>query len=43
MKSEGRIVAFAIQEPFDVALRMLRRALAMEGFECHRKLMLPRE
>ena len=31
MKSEGRIVAFAIQEPFDVALRMLRRALAMEG------------
>jgi hypothetical protein len=31
MNSEGRIVAFTIDEPFDVALRMLRRALAMEG------------
>ena len=31
MASDGRIVAFTIEEPFDVALRMLRRALAMEG------------
>lgn len=31
MKSEGRILAFSVDEPFDVALRMLRRALAMEG------------
>ena len=31
MKTEGRIVAFTVDEPFDVALRMLRRALALEG------------
>jgi hypothetical protein len=31
MKPEGRIVTFGVDEPFDVALRMLRRALAMEG------------
>lgn len=31
MASDGRIVAFTIEEPFDVALRMLRRALAIEG------------
>src|SRR5689334_2354856 len=31
MKSDGRIVAFTVEESFDVALRMLRRALAMEG------------
>lgn len=31
MKHDGRIVAFTIGEPFEVALRMLRRALAMEG------------
>ena len=31
MTCEGRIVAFIIEEPFDVALRMLRRALAIEG------------
>jgi hypothetical protein len=31
MTPEGRIVAFTVDEPFDVALRMLRRALAMES------------
>ena len=31
MKPEGRIVAFTIAQPFDVALRMLRRAIALEG------------
>jgi hypothetical protein len=31
MTTERRIVAFTVDEPFDVALRMLRRALAMEG------------
>ena len=31
MTPDGRIVAFAVEEPFDVALRMLRRALALEG------------
>ena len=31
MKSKGRIVAFSVTAPFDVALRMLRRALASEG------------
>ena len=31
MTRDGRIVAFTIDEPFDVALRMLRRALALEG------------
>ena len=31
MRSEGRIVTFAVDESFDVAFRMLRRALAMEG------------
>ena len=28
---EPRIVSFTLDEPFDVALRMLRRALALEG------------
>jgi hypothetical protein len=31
MTTEGRIVAFTVDEPFDVALRMLRRALALES------------
>ena len=31
MTQEPRIVSFTIDEPFDVALRMLRRALAREG------------
>jgi hypothetical protein len=31
MKPEGRIVAFTVDASFDVALRMLRRALALEG------------
>jgi hypothetical protein len=31
MRPEERIVAFAVDEPFEVALRMLRRAFAMEG------------
>jgi uncharacterized protein (DUF302 family) len=31
MKLEGRIVAFTIPERFDTALRMLRRAIAVEG------------
>jgi hypothetical protein len=31
MRTEGRIVAFTVDESFDVALRMLRRALALEG------------
>jgi hypothetical protein len=31
MMHDGRIVAFTIDERFDVALRMLRRALALEG------------
>jgi uncharacterized protein (DUF302 family) len=31
MKPEGRIVAFSVDAHFDVALRRLRRALAMEG------------
>ena len=31
MTQEPRIVSFTIDEPFEVALRMLRRALAREG------------
>ena len=31
MNQQGRVVGFIIEQPFDVALRMLRRALAMEG------------
>lgn len=31
MTQEPRLVSFNIHEPFDVALRMLRRALAREG------------
>ena len=31
MTHERRVVTFIIDEPFDVALRMLRRALAREG------------
>ena len=31
MKPEARILAFTVAEPFDVALRMLRRAIATEG------------
>ena len=31
MTLSGRIVNFAVDEPFDVALRMLRRMLAVEG------------
>jgi hypothetical protein len=31
MIDEARIIAFTIDQPFDVALRMLRRALAMES------------
>ena len=31
MTYEPRIVSFTIDEPFDIALRMLRRALAREG------------
>jgi hypothetical protein len=31
MMEEGRILGFTIDQPFDVALRMLRRALAMES------------
>ncbi len=31
MRPDGRIVAFTVDEQFDVALRMLRRALALEG------------
>jgi hypothetical protein len=31
IKQEPRLVSFTIEEPFDVALRMLRRALAREG------------
>lgn len=31
MTPVGRIVAFSVDERFDVALRMLRRALAVEG------------
>ena len=31
MTQEPRIVSFTIDEPFDAALRMLRRALAREG------------
>jgi hypothetical protein len=31
MPHEPQIVSFTIDEPFDVALRMLRRALAREG------------
>jgi uncharacterized protein (DUF302 family) len=31
MTSQGRIVAYTVDEPFDTALRMLRRTLAMEG------------
>lgn len=31
MTDEARILAFTIDHPFDAALRMLRRALAMEG------------
>jgi hypothetical protein len=30
MNGEGKIVAFTIDQPFDVALRMLRRSLALE-------------
>jgi len=31
MTQEPRVVSFTIDEPFDIALRMLRRALAREG------------
>lgn len=31
MSAEGKIITFTVDEPFDVSLRMLRRALAMEG------------
>lgn len=31
MGSDGRIITFTIDERFDVALRMLRRTLAIEG------------
>jgi hypothetical protein len=31
MTTDRRIVAFTVDEQFDVALRMLRRALALEG------------
>lgn len=31
MYEEGRILGFTIDQPFDVALRLLRRALAMES------------
>jgi uncharacterized protein (DUF302 family) len=31
MTPDARIVAFTIDEPFDVALRMLRRVLSLEG------------
>ncbi len=31
MCDQGRVIAFTIDQPFDVALRMVRRALAMEG------------
>jgi hypothetical protein len=31
MNDQARIIAFVIDQPFDVALRMVRRALALEG------------
>lgn len=31
MRPEERVVVFVIDQPFDVALRMLKRALALEG------------
>jgi hypothetical protein len=31
MNQQGRVVSFVIEHSFDVALRMLRRALALEG------------
>lgn len=31
MSQEGRILGFTIDQPFDSALRLLRRALALEG------------
>lgn len=31
MSDQGRVIAFVIDQPFDVALRMLRKALALEG------------
>jgi len=31
MNQQGRVMGFVIDESFDVALRMLRRALALEG------------
>ena len=31
MEDEGRILTFQVEEPYPVALRMLRRALAQEG------------
>ncbi len=34
----NRVLTFVIEEPFDVALRMLRRALAMEGLRVPHEL-----
>src|SRR5689334_19862644 len=31
MNHQGKLVSFVIEQPFDIALRMLRRALALEG------------
>jgi uncharacterized protein (DUF302 family) len=31
MNQQGRVVSFVIEERFDIALRMVRRALAQEG------------
>ena len=38
MTSDGRIVAFTVDEEFDVALRMLRRALALENLRVPREI-----
>lgn len=31
MSPEGKVITFTVDEPFDVSLRMFRRALALEG------------
>lgn len=38
MNQQGRIVGFVVEQPFDVALRMLRRALALEGLRVPQEL-----
>jgi hypothetical protein len=38
MNQQGRVLGFVIEQPFDVALRMLRRALALEGLRVPHEL-----